>query len=143
MNDDWIEPAELFFVRVVLALSASMALPLAMDGIIDGNPVEMAFVAVTGVQFTAARLMRAEPPRALRFAAFAARLSAVVWLALLLKIESPGTVAVAWGWLAMLACFLSARQLLRFASPERTSRRDDGDDSRDPSLNGWIEEITA
>ena len=146
MTEEWIEPPELLSVRLVLSTSAAVAVLLAIAGIVTQNPVDMAFVAVTVVLLAASAWMRIESPASIRFAATAARLSSLVWIWLVLKIDSPGSVAVAWIWIAVAICLVSARTLLRHAFPEQFRRNRDPDDTSPPpsgggSGDGWIEEL--
>ena len=143
-SDDWIEPPELLFVRVVLATSAAVAVPIAFGGVVTGSALDTAFLAVGAMLMLGAWRMRPDRAGSLRLAALAARLAAVVWLWLVLKIESPGNATVAWAWLAAAACLLSAHLLVRSASPGAVA--DDGDDDAHASAadsEGWIEELSA
>ena len=145
MDEDWIEPPELLAVRLVLATSAAVGLLIGFGGVVTGAPLDTAFLGVTVVLLIAASRMRLEHSLSIRFAAIAARLSAAVWIWLELKIESPGNVAVFWVWLAVAACFLSARHLLRFAFPDE--RRQGGGETNDGESadrpEAWIEELPA
>lgn len=142
-TDDWIEPPELLFVRVVLATSAAVAVQSAFGGVVTGSPLDTAFLAVGAILMLGAWRMHPERAGSLRFAAFAARLSAVVWLWLVLKIESPGTATVAWAWLAAAACLVSAHLLVRSAFPRAVAHGGEaGAHASVPDAEAWIEELT-
>lgn len=145
-TEDWIEPPELLGVRLVLSTSAAVGVLIAVAGIVTGNPLDMAFLAIIGLLLGASSRMRLDRPNTIRFAALAARLSSVVWLWLVLKIDAPGNVAVAWVWIAVAICLLSARTLLRFAFPEEYARPERVDATPPAGgsaqqAEGWIDEV--
>lgn len=145
-REDWIDPPELLIVSMVLGISAAAAVLPGVEGIATGSPFDTVFVAIMVILVTASVRMRLERPGSIRFAALAARLSSLVWLWLLLKIESPGTVVVAFVWIAVAICLLSARGLLRFVFPDehRLEERLESVAAASPAdreLEGWIEEV--
>ena len=144
---DWIEPPELLAARLVLSTSVAVSVLLGIAGLATGSPLDAAFLGITVLLVAAASWMRLDRPSSIRFAALAARVSALAWLWLLLKIESPGNVVVAWVWFAVAFCLWTAQTLLRTAIPDEAAHDDRpgaaAPESRGPEAEGWIDEVAV
>ena len=143
MVDDWSEPPEVIWARFIYGFTAPISLMIGLQGLVSGNPVEVAVLPIALVLGAASMLaggQRSWHPALSRLAAVG---GAIVWVWLPLVAASADLISAAIFWLIGVACLRTARWLAP-AQPDALGAADGRRESAPTVLGwteGWIEEL--
>ncbi len=142
MDDELFDPA-VFCGRVLLSVSAAVAVPIGFDGLVMANPLETVFLAAGAWLAVASWLLDPDRAWTQRLAAVATLVAAVVWLWLPLKADVLDLLSMVPLWAAAAGCLMTGRALFRRAAPPEDAIAADRSPQPTWEREGWIEELAA
>jgi hypothetical protein len=139
------DPDELQLVPsvILLVLSGTLGLMLALQGAVLGSPLAAPAAALSAILLASGGLLRPSRSWSLRAATWVAPAAGLVWLATFVVEGAPDDLSVAGVSAAMIGASIAVRRQLLgiLAGPAWLRARHDGTAAASRPAEGWIEEL--